>query len=245
MICPRCAQHLLSPRLSRRQALQFGAGALLAAAPGVGRGAPSGPPPKPSNVLTPDAALAALMQGNARYVAGLTRRHDFRSERDILAQGQNPFAAILGCADSRVGPEFAFDAFRGDLFVTRVAGNFANDDIVASLEYAVAELHTPLIMVLGHSGCGAVAATIKSLQQNVTLPGHLPSLVASLTPAVDAAEGKPGDLLTNAIKDNVSLNVDRLRAASPILSAAVQSKGLRVVGGYYELASGEVELIDA
>jgi carbonic anhydrase len=243
MLCPHCAQHFVAPRLSRRRILQFGA--FLAAAPSAGRAASSGPPPKPSNVLTPDAALTTLMRGNTRYVDGLTRRHDFRSERDILAQGQNPFAAILGCADSRVGPEFAFDAFRGDLFVTRVAGNFANDDIVASLEYAVAELNTPLIMVLGHSGCGAVAATIKSIEQHVTLPGHLPTLVASLTPAVEEAKGKPGDLLTNAIKDNVSLNVASLRAASPILSAAVQRQALRVVGGYYELASGEVELIDA
>jgi carbonic anhydrase len=245
MLCPHCAQHPVFPRLGRRQILRLGAGAMLTAAAGAAKAASNEAPPKPGNVFSPDAALTSLMQGNARYVAGLTRRHDFKSERDILAQGQNPFAAILGCADSRVGPEFAFDAFRGDLFVTRVAGNFANDDIVASLEYAVAELHTPLIMVLGHSGCGAVAATIKSLDQNITLPGHLPSLVTSLTPAVEAAKGEAGDLLTNAIKDNVRLNVSRLRTASPILSAAVQSQVLRVVGGYYELASGEVELIDA
>src|SRR3954469_16778787 len=117
-------------------------------------------PPKPENVLAPDAALNELMQGNRRYVQGLTRRHDFRSERAALAAGQNPFASILGCADSRVGPELAFDSFRGDLFVVRVAGNFLNEDNLASFEYGVAVLKAPLLMVLGHSSCGAVDATI-------------------------------------------------------------------------------------
>ena len=130
--------------------------------------------PKPANVLTPDAALNELMQGNQRYVKGLTRRHDFRSERAALALGQNPYVGILSCADSRVGPEFAFDSARGDLFVVRIAGNFANDDNVASLEYGVAVLNTPLVMVLGHSSCGAIVSTIKSIDSKTTLPGHLP-----------------------------------------------------------------------
>ena len=99
-------------------------------------------PPKPQNVVTPDAALALLAAGNKRYVEGVMRRHDFRNEREPLAKGQNPYAAILSCADSRIAPELAFDSARGDLFVCRVAGNFANDDIVASLEYAVAVLKT-------------------------------------------------------------------------------------------------------
>jgi len=200
-------------------------------------------PPKPQNVVSPDAALALLIAGNKRYVEGVTRRYDFRTERELLTKGQNPYAAILSCADSRVAPELAFDSARGDLFVCRVAGNFANDDVVASLEYAVAELKTPLIMVLGHSACGAVAATIQSLKDNTTLPGHLPSLVASLAPAVRASQGKPGDLLENAIRQNVSDTVQKLKGATPILNAAVTSAKLRVVGAVYQLADGHVDIM--
>jgi len=200
-------------------------------------------PPKPQNVVSPDAALALLIAGNKRYVEGVTRRYDFKNEREPLAKGQNPYAAILSCADSRIAPELAFDSARGDLFVCRVAGNFANDDMVASLEYAVAELKTPLIMVLGHSACGAIAATIQSLKDNSTLPGHLPSLVASLAPAVKASQGKPGDLLDNAIRQNVSDTVRKLRSATPILNAAVAGAKLRIVGGVYRLADGHVDIV--
>ena len=114
------------------------------------------------------------MNGNARYIDGVTQRHDFKHEREALSSGQNPFAAMLSCADSRIAPEFCFDTARGDVFVCRVAGNFANDDIVASLEYAVQVLNTPLIMVLGHDACGAVDATIKSIKDGTTLPGICP-----------------------------------------------------------------------
>jgi carbonic anhydrase len=200
-------------------------------------------PPKPQNVVTPDEALALLKAGNARYVEGVMKRHDFRTERESLTRGQNPYAAILSCADSRVSPELAFDSARGDLFVCRVAGNFANDDIVASFEYAVAELNTPLIMVLGHSACGAVSAAIKSLKDKTTLPGHLPSLVKSLTTAIRESEGRPGDLLDNAITQNVIDNVQKLKGATPILSAAIAQGKLRVVGAIYRLADGRVDIL--
>jgi carbonic anhydrase len=200
-------------------------------------------PPKPQNVVSPDAALALLMAGNKRYVEGVTRRHDFRNERELLTKGQNPYSAILSCADSRIAPELAFDSARGDLFVCRVAGNFANDDMVASLEYAVAVLKTPLIMVLGHSACGAIASTIQSLKDNSTLPGHLPSLVASLAPAVKASQGKPGDLLDNAIRQNVSDTVQKLKSAAPILNAAVTGAKLRIVGAVYQLSDGHVDIV--
>ena len=199
--------------------------------------------PKPGNVLTPDNALNELMKGNARYVKGLTRRHDFRSERAALALDQNPYVGILSCADSRVAPELAFDSVRGDLFVVRVAGNFVNDENIASLEYGIAVLNTPLIMVLGHSSCGAISATIKSIDSKSTLPGHLPSLVAALTPAVNAARTQSGDLMENAAKANVRMNMDRLKKATPIISKAVEDKKVRVVGGYYSLSTGVVELI--
>jgi carbonic anhydrase len=201
------------------------------------------PPPKPENLLSPDAALDRLMKGNARYVEGVSRRHDFKHEREALVGGQNPFAGILGCADSRIAPEYAFDSGRGDLFVCRVAGNFASNETIASLEYAVAVLNVPLFMVLGHDSCGAVDATIKSLKDNTTLPGHLPSLVSAIAPAVKATEGKPGDRLANAIRQNVIDNITKLKSATPILSAAVDQGKLKIVGGIYRLGDGRVELI--
>ena len=200
-------------------------------------------PPKPQNVLTPDASLRRLLKGNERYIEGVALRHDFRHEREALAGGQNPFAAILSCADSRIAPEYAFDSGRGDLFVCRVAGNFANEESIASLEYAVAELGTPLIFVLGHDSCGAVNAAIKSLKDGTTLPGHLPSLVAGIAPAVKAVSQQAGDTLANAIRQNVIDNVAKLRSMAPILSAAVEQGKLKVVGGIYRLKDGKVEIV--
>ncbi len=151
-MCETCRQNSHSRDFtpSRRSVLGVAAatmGLLLANAAGAKE---KKAPPKPQNVLTPAASLERLLKGNARYVEGVSLRHDFKHEREALAGGQNPFAAILSCADSRIAPEYAFDSGRGDLFVCRVAGNFANDETVASMEYAVAELGTPLILVLGH-----------------------------------------------------------------------------------------------
>src|SRR6478736_3985119 len=175
------------PETSRRHFLQFAGGvaASLALAPSA-FAKDKKPPPKPQNVIAPDAALDRLMKGNSRYVAGVSLRHDFTHEREALSTGQNPFAAVLSCADSRIAPEYCFDTARGDLFVCRIAGNFASDEIVASLEYAVQVLNTTLVMVLGHDACGAVDATAKAIKDGTTLPGHLPALVAAITPAVKA-----------------------------------------------------------
>jgi carbonic anhydrase len=200
-------------------------------------------PPKPQNVLSPDAALEGLRRGNARYVEGVSLRHDFKHEREALTKGQNPYAAILSCADSRIAPEYAFDSGRGDLFVCRIAGNFASDETIASLEYAVAVLAAPLILVLGHDSCGAVDAAIKSLKDNTTLPGRMPSLVAAIAPAVKAVSQQSGDTLNNAIRQNVIDNVAKLASATPILSAAVEQKKLKVVGGIYRLKDGKVDMV--
>jgi carbonic anhydrase len=201
------------------------------------------PPPKPQNVMSPDAALDRLMKGNARYIEGVSKRHDFTHEREPLARGQNPFAGVLSCADSRIAPEYCFDVARGDIFVCRVAGNFANDDIVASFEYSVAVLKAPLILVLGHDACGAIDATIESLKDGTTLPGRLPALVAALTPAVKAVKDEPGDTLAFAIKRNVALTTEKLKSASSILGDAVDSKKLKIAGGVYKLTTGKVELL--
>src|SRR3984885_8030849 len=188
--------HALDPHaVGRRGLLKLGmaAAASLAVTPAAFAQSDKKPVPKPENVMSPDAALERLMQGNARYTDGVSRRHDFKHEREALSAGQNPFAAILSCADSRIAPEYCFDSARGDLFVCRIAGNFASDEMTASLEYGVAVLNVPLILVLGHDACGAVDATIKSLKDNTTLPGHLPSLVTAIAPAVKAVSQQGGD----------------------------------------------------
>jgi carbonic anhydrase len=245
-MCKECsdpsAVHLLD--LPRRKFLQLAAGAAFSLRFfGRSQAAEISAPPKPQNALSPDAALDRLMGGNDRYVEGKMEHHDFISERPALALGQNPFAGILGCADSRVGPEYAFDSGRGDVFVCRVAGNFADVHSIASFEYAVAVLGTPLILVLGHGKCGAVDAAVKSVKDGKKFPGHIPSLIEAIRPAVKAAQDQPGDLLENAIKQNVVLNVAKLKAASPILSNAVQGAKLKVAGGIYSLETGRVTLI--
>jgi carbonic anhydrase len=244
-MCERCLENPSQRSLSSRRAvLGFAAASTIGLAFGgaaMAKGVKT--PPKPQNVLSPDASLERLRKGNQRYVEGLSRRHDFKHEREALAGGQNPYAGILSCADSRIAPEYAFDSGRGDLFVCRVAGNFANDDTVASLEYAVAILNTPLILVLGHDSCGAVDATIKSLKDNTVLPGHLPSLVAALAPAVKAVSQHEGNPLDNAIRQNVIDNVAKLKSATPILNAAVEQGKLKVVGGIYRLADGRVDMV--
>jgi carbonic anhydrase len=229
--------------LPRRKFLTLLGAAL--SVPVLARAAEKGAPPKPQNVVSPDAALERLMKGNRRYVRGTMRRHDFSADRAALAGGQNPFAGILSCADSRIGPEYAFDTGRGDVFVCRVAGNFANPDTIASFEYSVAVLSTPLILVLGHQACGAVDSTIKQLKNGASFPGHIPSLTEALTPAVQAVENQPGDLLANAIKQNVLLTVQKLQTAEPILSDAISQKKLKIVGGVYDLSTGKVELVSS
>jgi carbonic anhydrase len=245
-MCRRCysSEPANTPRIPRRSMLHLSAASIVGLAFGnVAEAKEAKAPPKPQNVLSPDAALARLMAGNARYVGGSSERHDFKHEREALAGGQNPFAAVLSCADSRIAPEYAFDTARGDLFVCRVAGNFASDENIASLEYAVSVLATPLILVLGHDACGAVDATIKSLRDGTTLPGRLPSLVNAIGPSVMTASQQPGDTLDNAIRQNVIDNVAKLKSTAPILDAAVQQQKIKIVGGIYRLRDGKVEMV--
>jgi len=234
----------LTGQLPRRHFLGLlGASLAAAAFAPVLRAAPKGPPPKPQNVLTADQALARLIAGNERYIDGMTKRVDFASEREALSHGQNPYAGILSCADSRIGPEFAFDSGRGDLFVVRIAGNFLETDGLASLEYATAVLGTPLLVVLGHDKCGAVDAAIKVVNEGAKLPGHLPELVSHIKPAVKIANTQTGDLLENAIRENVILTVEKLKHASPVISKVVAEGKVRVVGGIYRLATGKVDFL--
>lgn len=234
-----------SASTSRRSALgKMGAFSLLglSAVAGVAR---AKSPPKPDNVLSPDQALTRLMEGNKRYTSGNTESRSFSATRAALVRGQNPYASILSCADSRVSPELCFDEERGDLFVTRVAGNYVTPDILASLEYGVAVLNSPLIMVLGHTSCGAVGATVNALEKQAEFPGHIQGIVTALMPAVRAAAAGPhkGTLLQAATIENIKQNVLRLQEATPILSKAVQAKQVKVVGGLYDLETGRIELV--
>jgi len=189
---------------------------------------------------TADQALERLVAGNKRYVAAQQAHpHEAPERRAELSDGQYPFAVILGCADSRVPPEVIFDQGLGDLFVIRVAGNVLDDCVLGSIEYAAAHLHTPLIVVLGHSKCGAVGATVEGGE----LEGHLPSLAAAIQPAVDQARGLPGDLVDNAVRANATMVVGQLKASEPVLSELVDAGKLKVVAACYDLDTGEVELL--
>ena len=242
-MCSMCREDSQHSFLPTRRNLLLGAAAAAAFWANAAHAKEAKAPPKPENVISPDASLKRLMQGNQRYVEGIARRHDFKHEREALAGGQNPYAAILSCADSRIAPEYAFDSGRGDLFVCRIAGNFASEETVASLEYAVAVLAVPLILVLGHDACGAVDATIKSLKDGKALPGHMPSLVTALAPPVKAVAEQPGNALDNAIRQNVVDSVAKLKAAAPILSAAAEQNKIKIVGGIYRLKTGQVDMV--
>ena len=196
------------------------------------------------NAIPPAEALDLLMQGNARYMAGEMDEKDFSVDRAARTAAQFPIAAILGCADSRVSPELLFDQGPGDVFVVRLAGNFLDDDGFASLEYAVKFLGAPLVMVLGHTNCGAIDAAIKVVKERIELPGHLPELIKSIEPAVIAAHGRhPSDLLAAATEENVRLNVKRLIENAPIMTDALAAKKIAVAGGIYDIATGKVNLI--
>ena len=242
-MCQLCEERHSS--LSRRHFLGAGlAVAGMAAATGLSFRSAFAQLSAAPNAIAPAAALSRILDGNTRYAANISTNKDFSAGRAARAQVQYPVAAILSCADSRVAPELVFDQGPGELFVVRVAGNFVNDDGLASLEYGVKFLGVPLIVVLGHSGCGAVSATIKVIQDGTVLPGHLPELVEALKPGIEAAiKKKPQNLLVEATTENVRHNVQRLQTADPILKDVIAAGKLKVVGAYYDIASGKVSLV--
>ncbi len=188
--------------------------------------------------LTPEAALQQLIDGNGRFAGG--RMTSFNEDLSVLrartVDKQEPFAAVLSCADSRVPVELIFDQSIGRIFVTRVAGNIATSAVIGSLEYGTAVLGTKAIMVLGHADCGAVHAAIKGEE----VPGQISTLYPYIRPAVDQA----GPDLTAAIKANAKIQAALLRQASPVLAAQLKQNQLKIVAGYYDLSSGKVTLLD-
>ena len=188
-----------------------------------------------------DQALARLMEGNRRYARHKEQHPDETlARRKELEGGQHPFAVILSCADSRVPPELVFDEGLGDLFVIRVAGNVADDDVLASIEYAVIHLQTKLIMVLGHEKCGAVTAAVEGREA----PGHLKSLVSQIEPAVEASKSDPGDKVHNCVLANARRAARQIRESEPVLKEYVDKKGVKVVAADYALDSGAVTVLE-
>jgi carbonic anhydrase len=226
------------PAISRRRflgAALAGTAATLAGAASIGILAPE--PAEAQSNLTPDQALKALLDGNERFASGKLTSFDkdLAILRDHTVDKQEPFAAVLSCADSRVPVEIIFDQTIGHIFVTRVAGNIVTPEIIGSLEYGAAVLGTKVILVLGHAGCGAVKAAI----QGKAVPGQISSLFPHLQPAVDQA----GSDVVATIKANASIQAGLLSKASPVLAPMVKEGTLKIVGGYYDLGTGKVALV--
>src|ERR1022692_2434312 len=223
---------------SRRQFVQMGlAGAAVSLLTG-GMELDFPPTAAAQSTLTQEEALAELMAGNKRFISGqLTSfEHDLAILKQHTVDKQEPFAAVLSCADSRVPVELVFDQTIGHIFVTRVAGNVITPEIIASLEYGAAVLGTKVILVLGHASCGAVSAAIKGKE----VPGQISALFPHIQPAIDQA----GPNLEAATKANAKIQATLLSQASTVISGLVKSGSLKVIAGYYELNTGAVTLVD-
>jgi carbonic anhydrase len=236
--CGCCVDGIHQPRainrLSRRRLLETGIAAVVAATT-LGVTLPERA--FAQSTLSPDAALQNLLEGNKRFVE--KRLTSFDDDLSILKQNtaekQEPFAAVLSCADSRVPVELAFDQSIGHIFVVRVAGNVATSEVIASLEYGVAVLGAKALLVLGHSNCGAVKAAI----DGKPVPGQISALYAPIRPAVEAAGGN----LDAAIKANANIQAKLLATASPVFASFIKDGKLKIAAGHYDLASGKVSLL--
>ncbi|WP_260613625.1 carbonic anhydrase [Streptomyces sp. WAC07061] len=242
----------------RRRALLAGglaalAGALSACtAAGSPRGAGTGARPEaaapnatPATPVTPDAAFARLMEGNRRWVEGSLQHPDRDpTRRELVAQSQMPFGVVLSCIDSRVAPELVFDTGLGDLYVLRTGGQAVGPVVTGSVEYGPVTGGTPLVFVLGHQRCGAIEAAYKALRDGKDLPGNLRAVQQALKPAYVqvAKEGGTGDPVDRMIRAQIKLTADDLRA-NAALAPLVRKGSLVVVGGYYSLDTGEVEVL--
>jgi carbonic anhydrase len=237
------APDLARARLDRRRRAFLRVGALAAAAPWAMSGALAAGPAAANapNAIAPAEALARLMAGNVRYAANQSAQKDFSAGRAARVTVQHPIAAIVSCADSRLAPEFAFDQGPGDLFVARIAGNYASPAVLSSLEYAVAVLGTPLILVLGHTHCGAVSAAVKSIDSQDMLPGTMQDIVNAIQPAVVRARSAgPDKLLDRAIVENVKMQRQILATRPSLVKSMFDDQKIDIVAAVYDLATGKV-----
>jgi carbonic anhydrase len=223
--------------VSRRHLIQTGLSTAAAAFLAGGLDLTFAPAARAQSSLTPDAALNELMDGNKRYTSGTMTsfEHDLTILKQNTEEKQEPFAAVLSCADSRVPVEIVFDQTIGHVFVTRVAGNVVTPEIIGSLEYGAAVLGTKVILVMGHSNCGAVKATM----QGKEVPGQISSLFPHIQPAVN----QDGKDLANTTKLNAQVQADLLRRSSTVISAMVKSGAIRVLPAYYDVGNGSVTLL--
>lgn len=195
--------------------------------------------------ITPAQALQMLKDGNRRYIDEGINAAYYTAGHVSMVDEHAPVASILACADARVGAELIFDQMPGDLFMVRLAGNFVSDYGLASMEYAVEVLGTPLLMVLGHTHCGAVTAAVNMVENGLSVPGRIFVLIDALEPSVlRARENHPGDLINEATKENVRRQVQRLRTISPVVADAIAAGETDVVGAIYDMQSGEVIFLD-
>ena len=187
-----------------------------------------------------DEALLKLKQGNERFVKGasIRPRQDIDRIKEV-AQGQKPFAIIVGCSDSRVPSEIIFDQGLGDLFIVRTAGQVSSYASWGSIEFANVVLEAKLILVMGHTQCGAVAAACKIPE----VPGHIVTLINAIKPAAEVAKTMNGDLVENAVKINVAMQVKQLQTLEPVLTKAIKNNTVKVVGAVYDLKTGKVEFL--
>jgi carbonic anhydrase len=220
----------------------FVAGSLAAMGAGLPqRGAAASPPPAG---VSPEQLLGRLMAGNRRFLD-----NDFPSlskvaeKREVLREGQAPYAAIVSCSDSRVVPNFVFVQGMGELFVVRVAGNFPDDLVIASLEYSIAHLGSRLVMVLGHENCGAIKSVYSAIESNAPLPAHLSTIERLIAPGIKSVVRARGSA-DDAVEANVRAAVEKLKSTPPVISKEVAAKRVLVVGGLYHLGSGQVTLIE-
>jgi carbonic anhydrase len=192
--------------------------------------------------VSPDEALSRLKEGNARFMSGKSIRPNQDLNRiHEVSKSQFPIATIIGCSDSRVPNEIIFDQGVGDLFIVRTAGQVSTYASWGSIEFAEEVLGTKLIIVLGHTSCGAVKATVA----NSEAPGHIVTLVNAIKPAVEKAKAaNPGDLLDASIRENIRMQVDQLKSLEPLLAKRVRDRSVRIIGALYHLDSGKVEFLD-
>ncbi len=190
--------------------------------------------------VNPDDALKKLIEGNKRFVSGKSIRPNQSPEKiKELAAGQKPFAIIVGCSDSRVPNEIVFDQGLGDLFIVRTAGQVSSYASWGSMEFAATALGAKLIVVLGHTKCGAVAAACAVPD----VPGHIITLINAIKPAAEIAKDMEGDLVDNAVRVNVAKEVEELKGLEPVLSKKVKSGEIKIAGAVYHLDTGKVELL--
>jgi carbonic anhydrase len=217
-----------------------GAGLAAAALMGPGAAFAAGP----TTSVTPDEALERLKTGNAKYVsAPQLCAADLIKQREQVAKGQAPWASIIACADSRVPPELLFGGIGlGELFVARTAGNTAETATMGTIEYGTAELHVPLIVVVGHERCGAVAAACEVVEKHTKFPGSIGPLVRTIVPAARAVHNKPGDFVDNAVRENARRTAAKV-AASKIVAGAVKAGKVKVLAAHYGLDDGRVEFL--